>query len=158
MSMLDAIDESTIKTKRTRKGKVKKETKPMIKETQKAKVLPTNNELGAWGEEQAADYLRRKGYTIVERDWKSGHRDIDIIATNGQVVVFVEVKARRNRVFGEPEDAVDYKKMKNLRAAMNHYIKFKNIRQDVRFDVITVVGTPYQGEADITHIEDVPTF
>ena len=158
MSMLDAIDESAIKTKRTRKGKVKKETKPMIKETKKATVLPTNNELGVWGEEQAADYLRRKGYTILERDWKSGHRDIDIIATNGQVVVFVEVKARRNRVFGEPEDAVDYKKMKNLRAAMNHYIKFKNIRQDVRFDVITVVGTPYQGEADITHIEDVPTF
>ena len=158
MSMLDAIDESAIKTKRTRKGKVKKETKPMIKETQKAKVLPTNNELGAWGEEQAADFLRHKGYTILERDWKSGHRDIDIIATNGQVVVFVEVKARRNRVFGEPEDAVDYKKMRNLRAAMNHYIKFKNIRQDIRFDVITVVGTPYQGEADITHIEDVPTF
>ena len=120
--------------------------------------MAAHNELGAWGEELAADYLQRKGYDIIERDWKSGHRDIDIIATNGQVVVFVEVKARRNRIFGEPEDAVDYRKMQNLRAAMNHYIQFKNIRQDIRFDVITVVGTPYQGEAEITHIEDVPTL
>ena len=158
MSMLDAIDESTIKPKRTRKSKTKKETKPKTIETKNMKALTPNNELGVWGEEQAADYLIRKGYTIVERDWKSGHRDIDIIATNGQVVVFVEVKARRNRIFGEPEDAIDYKKMQNLRAAMNHYIQFKNIRQDIRFDVITVVGTPYQGEAEITHIEDVPTI
>jgi putative endonuclease len=158
MSMLDAIDESAIKPKRSRKSKTRKETKPKTKEAKGTKALTPNNELGAWGEEQAADYLIHKGYAIMERDWKSGHRDIDIIATNGQVVVFVEVKARRNRVFGEPEDAVDYRKMKNLRAAMNHYIKFKNIRQEVRFDVITVVGTPYQGKADITHMEDVPTL
>ena len=158
MSMLDAIDESAVKPKRPRKSKTKKETKPKIKEAKTTKALTPNNELGAWGEEQAADYLIHKGYTIVERDWKSGHRDIDIIATNGQVVVFVEVKARRNRIFGEPEDAVDYRKMKNLRAAMNHYIKSKNIRQEVRFDVITVVGTPYLGKADITHMEDVPTI
>ena len=108
--------------------------------------------------QQAANYLIHKGYTIIERDWKSGHRDIDIIATDGEVVVFVEVKARRNRVFGEPEDAVDYMKMQNLRAAINHYIKYKNVRQEIRFDVITVVGTPYGGEAEITHIEDVPTI
>ena len=158
MSMLDAIDESAIKPKRTRKSKTKKETKPKTKEVKSKKALTPNNELGAWGEEQAANYLIHKGYTIIERDWKSGHRDIDIIATDGEVVVFVEVKARRNRVFGEPEDAVDYMKMQNLRAAINHYIKFKNVRQEIRFDVITVVGTPYGGEAEITHIEDVPTI
>ena len=158
MSMLDAIDESTIKPKRTRKSKTKKETKPKTKEVKSKKALTPNNELGAWGEEQAANYLIHKGYTIIERDWKSGHRDIDIIATDGEVIVFVEVKARRNRVFGEPEDAVDYMKMQNLRAAINHYIKYKNVRQEIRFDVITVVGTPYGGEAEITHIEDVPTI
>ena len=158
MSMLDAIDESAIKPKRTRKSKTKKETMPKTKEVKSKKALTPNNELGAWGEEQAANYLIHKGYTIIERDWKSGHRDIDIIATDGEVVVFVEVKARRNRVFGEPEDAVDYMKMQNLRAAINHYIKYKNVRQEIRFDVITVVGTPYGGEAEITHIEDVPTI
>ena len=156
MSMLDAIDESDIKPKRARKSRAKKETKEKPKEARIKNAVTPNNELGTWGEEQAADFLIHKGYTILERDWKSGHRDIDIIATNGQVVVFVEVKARRNRIFGEPEDAVDYMKMHNLRAAINHYVKFKNIRLDIRFDVITVVGTPYMGQAEITHIEDVP--
>ena len=156
MSMLDAIDESDIKPKRARKSRAKKETKEKPKGARINNAIAPNNELGTWGEEQAADFLIHKGYTILERDWKSGHRDIDIIATNGQVVVFVEVKARRNRIFGEPEDAVDYMKMHNLRAAINHYVKFKNIRLDIRFDVITVVGTPYMGQAEITHIEDVP--
>ena len=156
MSMLDAIDESDIKPKRTRKSRAKKETKEKPKEARIKNIVTPNNELGTWGEEQAAEFLIHKGYTILERDWKSGHRDIDIIATNGQVVVFVEVKARRNRIFGEPEDAVDYMKMHNLRAAINHYVKFKNIRLDIRFDIITVVGTPYMGQAEITHIEDVP--
>ena len=156
MSMLDAIDESDIKSKRTRKSRAKKETKEKPKEARIKNIVTPNNELGTWGEEQAAEFLIHKGYTILERDWKSGHRDIDIIATNGQVVVFVEVKARRNRIFGEPEDAVDYMKMHNLRAAINHYVKFKNIRLDIRFDIITVVGTPYMGQAEITHIEDVP--
>lgn len=156
MSMLDAIDESDIKPKRARKSRAKKETKEKPNEARIKNAVTPNNELGTWGEEQAADFLIHKGYTILERDWKSGHRDIDIIATNGQVVVFVEVKARRNRIFGEPEDAVDYMKMHNLRAAINHYVKFKNIRLDIRFDVITVVGTPYMGQAEITHIEDVP--
>ena len=156
MSMLDAIDESDIKPKRTRKSRAKKETKEKPKEARIKNIVTPNNELGTWGEEQAAEFLIHKGYTILERDWKSGHRDIDIIATNGQVVVFVEVKARRNRVFGEPEDAIDYMKMHNLRAAINHYVKFKNIRLDIRFDIITVVGTPYMGQAEITHIEDVP--
>ena len=156
MSMLDAIDESDIKSKRTRKSRAKKETKEKPKGARINNAIAPNNELGTWGEEQAAEFLIHKGYTILERDWKSGHRDIDIIATNGQVVVFVEVKARRNRVFGEPEDAIDYMKMHNLRAAINHYVKFKNIRLDIRFDIITVVGTPYMGQAEITHIEDVP--
>ena len=156
MSMLDAIDESDIKPKRTRKSRAKKETKEKPKGARINNAIAPNNELGTWGEEQAADFLIHKGYTILERDWKSGHRDIDIIATNGQVVVFVEVKARRNRIFGEPEDAIDYMKMHNLRAAINHYVKFKNIRLDIRFDIITVVGTPYMGQAEITHIEDVP--
>ncbi len=120
--------------------------------------MATHNELGTWGEDVAADYLRRKGYTIIERDWKSGHRDIDIIALDDNIVVFVEVKTRRNRIFGDPEDAIDYQKLRNLRAAFNHYVKYKNIRQEIRLDVITVVGTPDEGMPDITHIEDIPMY
>jgi putative endonuclease len=97
-----------------------------------------------------------QGYEILTRNFRFHKNEIDIIAKDGKYLVFVEVKARRNRVFGEPEDAVDYMKMHNLRAAINHYVKFKNIRLDIRFDIITVVGTPYMGQAEITHIEDVP--
>ncbi len=120
--------------------------------------MAIHNELGTWGEDLAASFLQRKGYTIIERDWKSGHRDLDIIATDGAVVIFVEVKTRRNTIFGEPEAAIDYMKLRNLRVTINHYVKFKQIRQEIRLDAITVVGTPEEGEPVITHIKDIPIF
>lgn len=70
--------------------------------------MAAHNELGIWGEQCAEEYLRRKGYVILERDWKSGHRDLDVIALDGSVLVFAEVKTRRNRMFTDPETAVDY--------------------------------------------------
>ena len=120
--------------------------------------MAKHNELGTWGEEMAAAYLRQKGYVIIERDWKSGHRDIDIIAIDGDVVVFVEVKTRRDRVFGEPEEAIDHMKLRSLRASMNHYVKCKNIYNSVRLDVVTVVGTPEGGMPEINLIEDFPIY
>ena len=101
----------------------------------------------------AAEYLLRQGYTIMERDWKSGHRDLDIIALDGNTVVFVEVKTRRNRLFTEPEMAVDYQKIRNLQQAANHYIKYRHINQEVRFDVITVVGSMNETPS-VEHIKD----
>ena len=116
--------------------------------------MAAHNELGKWGEDLAADYLQRKGYTIIERDWKSGRRDLDIVAKNGNVIVFVEVKTRRNNLYGQPEEAVDYRKLQSLQQAINHYIKFRHIRQEVRFDIISIVGT-IGAEPDIQHIQDV---
>ena len=116
--------------------------------------MAAHNELGKWGEDLAADYLQRKGYTIIERDWKSGKRDLDIIAQDGNVIVFVEVKTRRNRLFGEPEESVDYHKLQNLQQAISHYVKFKHIRQEIRFDIISIVGT-VETDPDIQHIQDV---
>ena len=63
--------------------------------------MAAHNELGQWGENLATEYLRSKGYVIIDRDWRSGHRDLDIIAEDGDVVVFVEVKTRRNNLFTE---------------------------------------------------------
>ena len=120
--------------------------------------MAAHNALGAWGEELAASYLQEKGYTILERDWHSGHRDIDIVAMDGETVVFVEVKTRRNRLFTEPEDAIDYQKLHNLRAAVNHYVKFQRLRQEIRLDVVTVVGMPDEGTPEITHIQDIPMY
>ena len=111
--------------------------------------MAAHNELGKWGEDTAADYLQCNGYTIVERDWKSGHRDLDIIAQDEDgTFVFVEVKTRRNRLFGDPEEAVDYRKLRSLQMAINHYIKYRHINGDSRLDIITV-------EPEIEHIKDV---
>lgn len=115
--------------------------------------MATHNELGKWGEDIAAKYLEQKGYIIIDRDWKSGHRDIDIIARNDNAIVFVEVKTRRNRFFTDPEMAVNYEKIRNLRWAANHYIKYHRIDLEVRFDIVTVVGT-FCCEPEINHIED----
>lgn len=116
--------------------------------------MAEHNDFGKWGEDIAARYLVEQGYCILERDWKSGHRDIDIIARKDDHIVFIEVKTRRNRLFMEPEQAVDWKKRKNLRASINHYVKYRRIDLQIRFDIITVVGnlgtTP-----EINHIEDV---
>ncbi|MBR0166558.1 MAG: YraN family protein [Prevotella sp.] len=120
--------------------------------------MAVHNELGAWGEELASAFLQQKGYDVVERDWKFGHRDLDIIAKNDNMVAFVEVKTRRNRVFGEPEEAVDYRKLQNLRQAINYYVKSHRINCEIRVDVITVVGTPGGGPPEITHIEDIPMY
>jgi putative endonuclease len=117
--------------------------------------MAAHNELGKWGENLAASFLQGKGYTIIERDWKSGRRDIDIIARDEQgTVVFVEVKTRHNRVFGEPEEAIDYRKMQSLQLAINHYLKYRRINGEVRFDIISIVGT-IGTEPEINHIKDV---
>ncbi len=116
--------------------------------------MAAHNDLGKWGEDQATAWLQQKGYHIIERDWKSGRRDIDIIAIEKNEVVFVEVKTRRNRLFGDPEEAVDYRKLQSLRIAINHYIQYRKIDSDVRFDIITVVGTIGQ-QPEIEHIKGV---
>ena len=117
---------------------------------------PEHLQTGIWGEELAAAFLREKGYVILERDWHSSHRDIDIIAQDGDTLVFVEVKTRRNRDVTDPLQAVDYRKLKNLRRAINHYVNYRKTDQPWRFDVIAVVGTLGGAAPEIDHIEDFP--
>ena len=114
---------------------------------------PQHLQMGIWGEELAATYLRAKGYVILERDWHSGHRDIDIIAQKDGCVVFVEVKTRRSVDFGSPVMAVGYHKQRNLLRAINHYIHYRHLDTPWRFDVISIVGMPSQ-QPVIEHIED----
>lgn len=109
---------------------------------------------GIWGEGLAAAYLREKGYVILERDWHSKHRDIDIIAQHGDTIVFVEVKTRASSHFADPASAVNYPKQHNLLAAINHYLNYKHIKSPHRFDVITIVGKPGNNHPEIEHIED----
>ena len=114
---------------------------------------PEHLQIGSWGEELAANYLREKGYVILERDWHSGHRDIDIIAKRDGCIVFVEVKTRRSADFGSPVQAVDYRKQHNLLRAINHYIHYRHLDMLWRFDVISIVGV-LGGQPEIEHVED----
>ena len=84
-------------------------------------------------------------------------RDIDIVAIDDDTLVFVEVKTRRSRMFGEPEDAVDYRKRQSLQQAINHYIKSNRVHSEVRFDIISIVGT-IGSEPEIDHIKDVSLY
>lgn len=114
-----------------------------------------HNELGKWGEEYAANYLRRKGYEIVSRDWRMGHRDIDIIARSPdrREMVFVEVKTRTGDVVTRPEDAIDIKKIRNIGIAANAYVKQMSVQELLRFDVICIVGD-CDDNAQLEHVED----
>jgi putative endonuclease len=76
------------------------------------------------------------------------------VAKDGNTLVIVEVKTRRNRLFGDPEEAIDYKKRKSLQSAINHYIKSHRTGQDVRFDIISIVGM-IGSQPEIDHIIDV---
>ena len=115
--------------------------------------MARHNELGKWGEQYAADYLQSIGYDIIERDWRIGHRDIDIIARTGDgtTVVFVEVKTRTSDVVTKPDDAVDIKKIRNIGYAANNYIKTKGIVDEVRFDIISIIGNNKEN-AQLEHI------
>lgn len=98
--------------------------------------------LGKQGEDAAVQHLRSLGYEILEQRWHLHHLEIDVIAidrTTGELV-FVEVKTRSTIVYGEPEEAVDYKKvMASVRAA-DAYIKQTMHAEPWRFDIISVVG------------------
>lgn len=117
--------------------------------------MAQHNQLGKWGEEYAANYLLGKGYDILERDWRIGHRDIDIIARSpeGDTVVFVEVKTRTNDVVTDPRDAVDLRKIRSIGWAANAYVKQRNVIDLLRFDIISIVGSN-DANAYITHVED----
>lgn len=116
--------------------------------------MARHNELGKWGEQYAADYLRAQGYSVIECDWRIGHRDIDIIARtpDGRTVVFVEVKTRTSDVLTSPDDAVDIRKIRNIGFAANAYVKQFNVLCPLRFDIIAIVGS----NADNAHLEHTP--
>lgn len=115
---------------------------------------------GFWGETQAAAELRRRGYAIIGRRVRVGRRDeIDLLARRGGVLVFVEVKTRRNETFGRPAAAVTRRKRHYLsRAAVRYMRRLKPAPQYFRFDVVEVVGAPDGPPPVIRHIENAFTL
>lgn len=115
--------------------------------------MAEHNELGKWGEDIASRYLEGKGYRIIYRDWRYGHRDLDIIATDDNgLCVIAEVKTRRNERFADANMAVSPQKIHSLSIAANAFVKSHRINVRLRFDIITIVGTPEQYE--VRHVEN----
>ncbi|HOE05498.1 MAG TPA: YraN family protein [Bacteroidales bacterium] len=114
--------------------------------------MAIHNDTGAWGEQMAARYFEKSGYTIIERNWRFRRAEIDIIARNEKLLVFVEVKTRTGSQWKSPEESIDARKRKLLFEAADAYLQNFPDSYTARFDVITVVAE--NGEALITHYPD----
>jgi putative endonuclease len=108
---------------------------------------------GKAGEDMAAKYLEHQGLAIRERNYRFEHGEIDLIAEEGEELVFVEVKARRSTTFGTPEDAVTEEKQERIRAVADGYLYEHDIDdRPCRFDVIAIEFK--NNKADIRHIRN----
>jgi putative endonuclease len=111
--------------------------------------------VGRWGEDSATDYLKANGYTLLARNVHSAHGEIDIVASKGGLLVFVEVKTRSSHAFAFPEDSVTRRKQAYMLSAAEDYLQAHPESGDSwQFDVIAVEGTP-GGKALIEHFENV---
>jgi putative endonuclease len=111
----------------------------------------TNTELGRKGEKLAAECLTKKGIEVIQFNYRYGRAEIDIIAKEKNVLIFVEVKYRTSTKFGFPEEFIDKAKEKRIKSAAENYIFEKNWQHDIRFDIVSIVDNK---EPQIEHFID----
>ena len=121
--------------------------------------MSTSNLLGPWGEALAAEYLRKKRYTILAYQFRCRLGEIDPIAKNRQYVVFAAVKLRTNSSFARPREFVDLKKQARIRKTAMLYLSTHPTDLQPRFDVIEIYAP--QGmetrKPELNHLEDAFT-
>ncbi len=105
-------------------------------------------ELGRIGENLAAQYLEKQGFLILERNYRFGKAEVDIIALKDKLLVFVEVKMRKNANFGHPETTLSERKIELIHEAASNYTQNLAITTKIRFDIIAITGEV------IEHFED----
>ena len=115
--------------------------------------MADHNDLGNIGEKLAVAYLEREAYEILETNWRFSRAEVDIIARKNGVLLFAEVKTRRQEQHGEAELAVDFKKVQLLSTAAAAYMMRIGHDWAIRFDIIAVI---YESASsyDIRHFED----
>ncbi len=115
-----------------------------------------NNLVGAWGEALAAEYLRKKRWTILARGYQCRFGEIDLIVKNREYLVFVEVKLRKNADFGQAREYVTRRKQDRIRVSASLYLSQNPTSLQPRFDVIEIYAP--QGvdtvKPEINHLED----
>lgn len=117
-----------------------------------------NKNLGDFGEDAAESFIKEKGFTILERNYRKNTGEIDLIGENEKFLVFIEVKTRSNNSCGMPREAVDTKKQAHLYKTAERYIEEKPTEKEIRFDVIEVYARIVDGNPvieSINHIENI---
>lgn len=116
-------------------------------------MTTTRREIGQWGEQMAADYLAGKGYRIIERNWCCAGGELDIIAAEGERLVFVEVRTRRGGRFGSAAESVTPAKQNRLIELAQTYLQEKTETPPAwRIDVVAIQLGP--GRTRLNHIEN----
>jgi putative endonuclease len=116
--------------------------------------------VGRFGEQLAADHLERAGLTILDRNWRCREGELDIVARDGDELVFVEVKTRSSPAFGTPAQAVNRAKTARIRRLAVRYLLAKRAEgladswTAMRFDVVAVVRTTPSGP-EVVHLKGV---
>lgn len=117
--------------------------------------MAEHNELGKNGENFAVEFLEGKGYQIIARNWRCGNNELDIVALDGDILVFVEVKTRFSDYI-DPRTSMSKSKIRNFVNAVNLYIRKMQVNSNFRLDVVVIV---MQGGFDnksmyVEHYED----
>lgn len=115
--------------------------------------MAEHNEFGKLAEDLAVDFLEKKNYKILARNFRYQKAEVDIIAEFENKIIVVEVKARKTDAFLEPHEAVNKKKIRLIVLASNFFIEENNIEKETRFDIISVLPNE-SGKLEITHLEN----
>lgn len=109
--------------------------------------------VGSWGEEIAESYLKKKGYTILNRNFRSKIGELDIVARDGNVIVFIEVKTRNKLSYGLPCESINEIKKRHIKRMADFYTMINNIEDiDLRIDVIEIFII--EDTVSVHHIEN----
>ncbi|WP_300433924.1 YraN family protein [Christiangramia sp.] len=114
--------------------------------------MAEHNQLGRKGEELAVEYLRLKEYEILQLNYRYQKAEVDILAKRGNLLIAAEVKTRSTPEFGNPQDFVKPKQIKQLVKAVNHFVEDEELDVEVRFDIIAIIKN--KAGTKIEHIQD----
>jgi putative endonuclease len=114
--------------------------------------MAAHNELGKKGEKLAEDFLLKRGYKIVARNFIYQKAEVDIIARKGNTLAIIEVKTRSTPDFGNPQEFVKAKQIQNLVKAVDHFVDEHDLDVEVRFDIVAIIKN--KGGTSIEHLED----
>lgn len=121
--------------------------------------MKIKNPIGLLGEDIAVDYLKNKGYKIIERNFRKKYEEIDIVAVIGSTLVFIEVKTRTSKSFGTPFEGISSFKVNHLVQLAQYYKQtHNNLPDDMRIDAIGILLGFENKVEEIEHLENISGF